>query len=292
MFVLSYKNKQSLPLTITIMKKILVPIDFSEQSMNAFKVAKGIAAKADAEVLLLNVIEPYMPFTDLGYTSTEQDYISHLKETSTSHLKRIENDSDEVRVLTKVEIGSIFKVIKKYITDNEVDLVVMGTQGASGLEEVLIGSNTEKIVRTSACPVLTVRNTPDSFKVNALVFATNLQDEQIGAIKVLKNFQAFFGAHIHLVYVNTPNAFLSSHEIKEQSKEFVKKAGLEDYTLHVESDVNEEIGVIHAAEELNADMIAMGTHQRKGLAHWFAGSIAEDVVNHANRPVLTFSLKN
>lgn len=274
------------------MKKILVPIDFSEQSINAFNVAKNIAKKADAEILLLNVIEPYMPFSEVGYTATEQDYISHLKDTSTSHLKKMEDEGDGTQVSSYVEIGSIFKVIKKYITDQPIDLVVMGTQGASGLEEVLIGSNTEKIVRTSACPVLTVRNTPDSFEVKALVFATNLRDEQVKAVEVLKNFQVFFGAHIHLVYVNTPNAFLSSHEIKEQSDEFVKKANLENFTLHVESDVNEEIGVIHAAENLGVDMIAMGTHQRKGLAHWFAGSIAEDVVNHANRPVLTFGLNN
>ncbi|WP_299457008.1 universal stress protein [uncultured Microscilla sp.] len=274
------------------MKKILVPIDFSEQSINAFNVAKNIAKKADAEVLLLNVIEPYMPFSEVGYTATEQDYISHLKDTSVSHLKRMAEEDNGIKVSSQVEIGSIFKVIKTYINDQAIDLVVMGTQGASGLEEILIGSNTEKIVRTSACPVLTVRNTADSFEVKALVFATNLRQEQVKAVEILKEFQQFFGAHIHLVYVNTPNAFLSSHEIKEQSDEFVKKANLENFTLHVESDVNEEIGVIHAAENLGVDMIAMGTHQRKGLAHWFAGSIAEDVVNHANRPVLTFGLKN
>ena len=274
------------------MKNILVPVDFSEQSLTAFRFAKNIAKKADAKITLLNVIEPYMPFSEVGYTATEQDYITHLKETSTSHLQRIADDSDGVQVDTSVEIGSIFRLIRQNIDENEVDLVVMGTQGASGLEEVLIGSNTEKIVRTSKCPVLTVRNTPQDFNVKDLVFATNLRDEQIKVVEILKNFQDFFGAHLHLVYVNTPNGFLSSHEIKEQSDEFIKKANLENYTLHVESDVNEEIGVIHAAQNLNADMIAMGTHQRKGLAHWFAGSIAEDVVNHANRPVLTLGLRN
>lgn len=274
------------------MKKILVPVDFSEQSLNAFKIAKNIAKKADATIKLLNVIEPYMPFSEVGYTVTEQDYITHLKETSTSHLKRIADDNTDVKVEVSVQVGSIFRLIKKIIEEDNIDLAVMGTQGASGLEEVLIGSNTEKIVRTASCPVLTVRNTLENFEVKELVFATNLRDEQVKVVETLKNFQNFFGAHLHLVYVNTPNGFLSSHEIKEQSDAFVKKANLENFTLHVESDVNEEIGVIHAAENLKADMIAMGTHQRKGLAHWFAGSVAEDVVNHANRPVLTFSLKN
>lgn len=274
------------------MKKILVPVDFSEQSINAFNLAKVIAKKANSEIFLLNVIEPYMPFSEVGYTATEQDYLSHLKETSASHLQRLLEDNPEFSIFSQVEIGSIFRVIRDYIQNNNIDLVVMGTQGASGLEEVLVGSNTEKIVRTATCPVLTVRNNLENFEVKALVFATNLRAEQVKAIEMLKNFQGFFGAHLHLVYVNTPNSFLSSQEIKEQSNEFIKKANLNNFTLHVESDVNEEIGVIHAAESLKADIIAMGTHQRKGLAHWFAGSIAEDVVNHANRPVLTFSLKN
>ncbi len=272
------------------MKNILVPVDFSQQSLVAFQFAKHIAKKAKATITLLNIIEPYMPFNEMGHLAAEQDYISHLKDAATDYLQKIA-ENDEIEVNALVQVGSIFRLIREHIDENKIDLVVMGTQGASGLEEVFIGSNTEKIVRTSDCPVLTVRNAPQDFEVKELVFATNLRDEQTKLIAMLKNFQAFFGAHLHLVYVNTPNGFLSSQEIRDQSNAFISKAKLENYTFHVESDINEEMGVIQAAQNLNADMIAMGTHQRKGLAHWFVGSITEDVVNHADRPVLTLGLK-
>jgi nucleotide-binding universal stress UspA family protein len=73
--------------------------------------------------------------------------------------------------------------------------------------------------------------------------------------------------------------------------EFVQKYQLTNYTFTVYDDNTEEDGIIHFAEEINADIIAVATHGRTGLAHLLSGSIAEDIVNHANRPVLTFNLK-
>jgi nucleotide-binding universal stress UspA family protein len=72
---------------------------------------------------------------------------------------------------------------------------------------------------------------------------------------------------------------------------FAKKLKLENYTLNIFNDYSEEEGIIRFSESINADMIAMATHGRKGFAHVLVGSIAEDVVNHAKRPVLTFVTK-
>ncbi|NJO03488.1 MAG: universal stress protein [Bacteroidia bacterium] len=66
---------------------------------------------------------------------------------------------------------------------------------------------------------------------------------------------------------------------------------MENYSFHIYNELNEENGIIYFAEDMHADLIAVITHQRTGLAHLISGSIAEDVVNHANRPVLTFGLK-
>jgi nucleotide-binding universal stress UspA family protein len=69
---------------------------------------------------------------------------------------------------------------------------------------------------------------------------------------------------------------------------FANKLNLKDYTLNVFNDRTEEEGILHFASSVNADLIAMATHGRTGFAHVLVGSIAEDVVNHATRPVLTF----
>ena len=75
-------------------------------------------------------------------------------------------------------------------------------------------------------------------------------------------------------------------------KKFVEKFNIENPTYNIFNDTIEEDGIIYFAEEIDAGMIAMATHGRTGFAHLLSGSIAEDVVNHSNRPVLTFNMKN
>ena len=74
-------------------------------------------------------------------------------------------------------------------------------------------------------------------------------------------------------------------------EKFAKKLGLKNYTINVYNDLTEEEGIIYFAESIKADMIAMATHGRTGFAHVLAGSIAEEVVSHAKRPVLTLVTK-
>jgi K+-sensing histidine kinase KdpD len=167
----------------------------------------------------------------------------------------------------------------------------MGTKGASGLQEFLVGSNTEKVVRQATCPVLSVRNVPPDFDMKEIVFASNFENDQLPAISQLKKIQELFGANIHMVYINVPNNFSNSRTIRMRMKEFVQKYQLTHYNFSIYDDNSEEEGIIHFAEEINADVIAVATHGRTGLSHLLSGSIAEDIVNHANRPVLTFNLK-
>lgn len=75
-------------------------------------------------------------------------------------------------------------------------------------------------------------------------------------------------------------------------KEFVRFNELQNYTINIYNDKVEEDGIIYFAQDIEADLIALATHGRTGLLHLLSGSIAEDVVNHAKRPVWTFRLKH
>jgi hypothetical protein len=79
--------------------------------------------------------------------------------------------------------------------------------------------------------------------------------------------------------------------VKEIMERFAKKLCLKNYTLNVFNDLSEEEGIIHFANSINADLIALATHGRTGFAHVIAGSIAEDVANHSRKPVLTYVTK-
>lgn len=277
------------------MKKILVPTDFSDQAKNALLVANQIAHKSGCEIILMTVIDPpksYSP-ADKSGDSIEQKYVQYLKENAEGRMLNLVSEIEfaNTNTSTRVEIGNIYKSINNLVIKEHIDLVVMGTQGTSGLDEILIGSNTEKIVRTSVCPVLTVRAAPKNFEGNNIVFASNLKLEQLASIAKLQAFQKIFNAHIHLLYVLTPSSFVTTREINALKNEFVESAGLENYTFHIYSEANEESGILHFAEDTDADMIAVATHQRTGWQHFFSGSIAENIVNHSKKPVLAFNMK-
>ena len=87
-----------------------------------------------------------------------------------------------------------------------------------------------------------------------------------------------------------PNNFKSTEVSKKIMADFVGSFNVSDYTTHIYNDTNVEKGILNFSKSINADLIGMSTHGRKGLSHFFNGSISEDLVNHAQRPVVTFKI--
>jgi hypothetical protein len=156
---------------------------------------------------------------------------------------------------------------------------------------MFIGSNTEKVVRSSNIPVLVIKREEADFNAGNFVFASDFSDEIKKPFAKVVDFANNFNAKMHLVYINTPNDFRSTHAAEKLMRNFVSGFNLNNgYTTHIYNDVNVEKGVLHFANSVNADLIGMCTHGRKGLAHFFNGSISEDMVNHSARPVITFKI--
>jgi hypothetical protein len=142
------------------------------------------------------------------------------------------------------------------------------------------------------CPVLTVKSEINIEAVNNIAFATSFKDEDSHVAEELMKLQQIFNAKLHLVRVNTPNNFETSRKLMERAKYFVKENNISNYTINIYNDKVEEDGIIFFAQDIEADLIAIATHGHTGLVHLLSGSIAEDVVNHAQRPVWTFRLKH
>lgn len=281
------------------MKKILVPTDFSEQAQYALEVAISLARKTGAGIKLLHVVEMAPPMTTFNVTGEitapdgmNQVYTVQLLDVTKKRMQNLVDsvDHDGVVLVQEVDVDRVINKIKQVIKDDQVDLVVMGSKGSSGLDEFLIGSNTEKVVRTASCPVLTVKNRMPEFDVKEIVLASDFKREIGKAVDKFKEFQQLFEARIHLVYINTPGAFESSSSIQEKLADTARKYDLQNFTINVYNDTLEEDGILNFAEYIKADLIMMATHGRTGLAHLLSGSIAEDLVNHTNRPVLTFHI--
>ena len=95
---------------------------------------------------------------------------------------------------------------------------------------------------------------------------------------------------MHLLYVNTPGDFTTSEAADKMMNDFVRGMGAENYTTNIYNDVSVEKGILGFAKKINAQLIGMSTHGRKGISHFFNGSVSEDLVNHANMPVITFKI--
>jgi nucleotide-binding universal stress UspA family protein len=276
------------------MKKILVPVDFSKPAENALRVASELARKNNAELYVLHVVE--MAETLFGteqFNINDEQIIFFLKMAKKRFSKFLDKPYLEgLKVTDSVEVGSPTMGINEIVKEENIDLLVMGSNGASGLDEILIGSNTEKVVRHSKVPVLVVKQELDKLEINDIVFASNFENENLNAFKNAKAFADSFDANLHLLYVNLPgNQFYSSEEITQQINKFLEKAGMTDFdNIKIYNDYTIELGVINGAKALGADIIAMPTHGRKGLSHFFNGSIGEDVVNHSTLPVITFKI--
>ncbi len=283
------------------MKRILVPTDFSKPAMMATEVAADIARKAGTELTLLHVIEEAggnsmnvegQVNSDSGWE--DRIFTMKLIEKAKKQMAKLVEDPklEGVKVKQELRVGSPYHGMNKIIIERKVDLVVMGTAGHSGLEEMIIGSNTEKVVRTANCPVLTVHNKPASKDFKDIVYATSMDKEEEVFSRIVRTTQKLYDGTIHLVRINTPGNFQRDVVVKKYMQDFAKKLQLKNYTLNVFNDVSEEEGIIYFADSINADLIAMSTHGRTGFAHVLAGSIAEDVVSHSRRPVLTFVTKH
>jgi nucleotide-binding universal stress UspA family protein len=276
------------------MKKILVPCDFSDPAVQAFKMAVEIANQSNGEVVLLNVVElPVMHESVLMPTlSFEEAFIKDMKAHAEKNFAKMKEKwaKEGPKVSSYVEFGGTTSTIRDFINEKKIDLILMGTHGASGVKEFFIGSNTEKIVRTAGVPVISIKKQVKLQSIKNIVFPTiaDLNHEEL--VSEVKALQYFFKATLHILYVNTPSTFNRDLEIKPRLKAFAKRFMLKDFTLNVWNDYSEEEGLKNFVNESKADMIAMATHGRRGLNHLMSGSIAEDAVNHINCPIWTYKI--
>lgn len=278
------------------MDKILVPIDFSEHSAYALEVAASLARHHGSELVLLHMmgLSEAILTKDSSQEAAEAHYYMKL-----TH-KRFEEFRDKpylkgLKVHEMVQNYKIFSEVNEVAMEVKAELIVMGSHGTSGLSGIFVGSNTEKVVRTAKIPVLVVKKQRPDYMPHRVVYACDYKIEDLSAYTDALKFLSRWKVDIHVVYVNLPTEkFKSSAEINKERDLFIKVAHRLELPAHVSThvvcDYSIEGGLFQYAEAVGADLIAMPTHGRKGLAHFFKGSIGEDVANRAEIPVLTFQV--
>ncbi|WP_452223919.1 universal stress protein [Lacinutrix chionoecetis] len=273
------------------MKKILVPTDFSKEAENAIKVAAQLCKKHHCELILLHMLD--LPLSSIGDSApTDLPEAVYFMKLAHKEFEEVMNKDylKDVTVTEMVDFHDIATGILETCKTEDVDLIVMGSHGASGLKEMFIGSNAEKIVRTAETPVLVIKNEHKDFNIEEFVFASDFENDNKETYKQAAKLAEAFDAKIHLLMVNTVSNFTTTASAKVKIHDFIAGTDFKNYTTNIYNDETVEKGILNFSHIINADLIGISTHGRQGIAHFFNGSLSEDIVNHAKRPVITFKI--
>ncbi len=277
------------------MKTILVPVDFSKHSEYALEVAASLAKKQNAEIIVLHMMGLNESFLTKDEKQEVFNAIYFMKLTKQKFDELLNKDFLKgIEVKEVVKTHKVFSEINEIAKEYEADLIVMGSHGAAGIKEVFVGSNTEKVVRTADLPVLVIKERITDFKIDDAVFVTDFNIETLNSFIKARNFFKVFNVEPKILFVNIPEKFLSTSEMELKAYNFLIDAGMDNKEFKKNvifyDDYTAERGIYNFCNEAEMDAIAIPTHGRKGLGHFFLGSVGENVANHASIPVITFKI--
>jgi len=286
-------------------KRILVPIDFSAPSDAALAYAKTLAGHFDATLRLLHVADP----------TFLRAVVADPGNRDTAVLNRLDDllsdaEHRRFRVVSAVEHSeAAADEIVRYAHLKDIDLIVMGTHGRTGVAHVLLGSVAETVVRNASCPVLTLRSTPTSLAAQRgptrILAPTDFSPPSDQALEYARRTAARCGATLHLLHVLEETVDTSfgaevlvpdSPEVQaarlEEAREKLahRRGGAENEQPRASTEVvagSSTRTIVRYAADNGFDLIVMGTHGRTGFAHLLMGSVAEGVVRTASCPVLS-----
>jgi nucleotide-binding universal stress UspA family protein len=276
-----------------MMKKILVPVDFSPASLNAVQYAAHLAAESGARFILLYIFSPNLIDT---YISPEmQEALLHEEDAKAlACFARIvqqipaeirENISPEYRIA----MGPVQEEILFMSDRIRPDLVVMGMRGSNHVAQKMLGSTAAAVVQRSDVPVMVVPEHASFHPIREIAFATNFEDEDLIAIDQLLKFAAQFDARVHCIHIRQNKAL----DISKQ--EIMRKAFEHDVVMHkMDFDTLSYVPVVeglnHYVKANEVDILVMLTHQRGIFSHLFHQSQTRNMVLQAAVPLWAFQM--
>lgn len=271
------------------MDKILVPIDFSDYAERTVDFALGVARVIKAEIVLFHAFT--MPSAPAGSFGAEQKIIAIEEKHRTGLLKELANkhkgphfEGTDIPVPVQTHFtvaGELSAAVMHYIQKNEgVRYVMMGTKGASGLNEVLFGSHTVDVVKHSPVPVFAIPREAHLRPIRKMAYATNFDEKDHELIDdILIPFAKAIGASLECVHVSVEaDTIPDSHLQKYEDVEHVQ--------LNVIKNPDPAEGIQAFVKENNVDLLVLLTHERGFWKELFHHSVTEDVAFHSVLPMM------
>ena len=289
-------------------KKILFPTDFSVCSEAPRQFSLSFAEQYKAELSAIHIMKntavglPAL-FDNISVTLLNEQINGNIK----NYMDKLFSDDDRkhVSISEVVKQGNIVESINEHARDIRADLIVMGTHGRQGIDHAIMGSVTEKIVRTAPCPVVTLRENPKRKKTKNILFTTDFSEYSFLALPFALNIARKFKAKLYQVYVVEPfvndPANPNNHFPDDRLFEKVENSAYDLFnTLNKESEnsgieINQEVitgfaphaDIVEYVKKQAIDLIVIATHGHSGIKHMLLGSTTARIVRYAPCPVLS-----
>lgn len=268
---------------------VLIPSDFSDVSYLALEMASVLAKKLPVQLHVLHVIE--VNDADPGYSEDlENEEVGRKKSEALRRFTELKSRAGSFQA--HVRVGKLTDQINLAAEQLSAGLVIMGTKGSDGFMEAISGSEAQHVARYLHVPVLSVR--PGTLMQGLKNILLVADFEHVGGavqVETIKLLAAAFDSTIHLLQILRKGDDKHSLDIEARMNGFAKEQKLIKYETHLYHDQKVEQGVRNFNRESEMDLVSIGTHGRKGINHLFFGSIAERLVNHCIKPLLTFQLR-
>jgi nucleotide-binding universal stress UspA family protein len=274
------------------MKTILVPTDFSSNAETALNYALGLAKLFQSEIILFNAWNLLHTKASMFITIKnilQEKAIEDLMETKQKILSDPQNWGIEIKTVTMM--GDAAPLIKRLARKINADMIVMGTQGATGLKKIFMGSNTAEVIANAPCPVLAIPAKARFMSLKKIVFASNFGDEDISTLKNLSKIAGYFGSEIIVAHV----ADIDSPDYKKFESHSDILAGAIPYkplVFKFFAGTNVVKGLNELVRSLKVDMLAMSTKKRNSIERVFEKSLTKDMAYIAEIPFLSFPVSN
>lgn len=270
---------------------ILVPTDFSATADKAFLYALNLVSRSGGAIYLYHVYDPIEnPFIETVQSRGDFNLENERELMRSLHNLRAkwEKDFAGVKVVTVLGRSPMVGSILKFTADKQIDIIVMGTQGATGLRKVLVGTMASRMLERATVPVLFIPEKFEWTRPVKIIMATNFYDSDVTALKMASGIARIFEADIEIVHI--ADLSVGDNNSKVDLKDYV--SGLQEKIpgIKVTSDIIEAESVPDALETLHQrkpyDILVMSRHQRKFFEQIFSGSQTKNMACLTTFPLL------
>ncbi|MES2561068.1 MAG: universal stress protein [Bacteroidota bacterium] len=254
----------------TSFSRILVPVDGSSQSMVAFRSAVFFAQKYESELTAVHIQE----------NSDEEALKAKLEPFAKGAPYRYLHKS-----------GSVFKGILNAAEEIDANLIIMGTHGVMGFQEFWMGSNAYKVVSSSKCPVLTMRENGATNDFRTIVLPIDTSFESRQKVPFAVSLAKKFGATIHVLGVSVDKDKETEYQVSAYCRQVLHSFDDDNIPYIHEKRLGGNITTIteEYAQSVKADIILIMTEQEPQIGSFFLGKFAQQMVNHSNIPIMSIA---